>query len=72
MKFPEWSEERMREMADAEPGGLMACSPELLEELIVLAGEDPRIASTLRAAGIDPRGVEKVVVPISKADEENK
>jgi len=29
MKFPQWSEERMRQMADEEPGGLMACSPEI-------------------------------------------
>ena len=63
MKFPQWSEERMREMAETEPGGLMACSPELLGELKVLAGTDPAIAATLRAAGIDPKNVEKVVVP---------
>ena len=29
MKFPQWSEKRLRELADAEPGGLMACSPEI-------------------------------------------
>jgi hypothetical protein len=69
MKF-QLSEAWLRRVADEEPGGLMACSPELLEELIVLAGDDPRIAATLRATGIDPNGVEKIVVPISKADEE--
>lgn len=63
MKFPKWSEERMREMAEAEPGGLMVCSPEFLADLKVLAGDDPAIAATLRAAGIKLEHVEKVVAP---------
>jgi hypothetical protein len=29
MKFPEMSEAWLRKVADAEPGGLMACSPEI-------------------------------------------
>jgi hypothetical protein len=63
VKFPEWSDERLRIMADAEPGGLMACSPELLAELKIMAGTDPRIAASLKAAGIEPENVEKVVFP---------
>jgi hypothetical protein len=66
MKFPDWSEKRMRELADAEPGGLMACSPEILAELKIMAGTDPAIAATLELAGIKPEHVEKVVVHVSR------
>ena len=65
MKFPEWSEEWLREVADAEPGGLMACSPELLREMKVLAKDDPAIAATLELAGIKPEHVERVVIPLT-------
>jgi hypothetical protein len=63
MKFPKLSEAWLRKVADEESGGLMACSPELLTELKILAGTDPAVAETLRAAGIKPEHVEKVVVP---------
>jgi len=61
MKF-QLSEKWLRKVADAEPGGLMACSPEILAELKILAGTDPAIAATLELAGIKPEHVEKAVV----------
>lgn len=48
----EWSEDRLRELADAEPGGLMACSPELLTEFIEMAKTDSGVAETLTRAGV--------------------
>ena len=52
-KFPEWSEARMREMAEAEPGGLMACSPELLREMKEQAKNDGGVAAKLHLAGVE-------------------
>lgn len=52
-RWPEWSEEKLRKLADAEPGGLMACSPELLEEFKEAAKTNEDIRQTLRAAGVE-------------------
>lgn len=51
-ELPRWSEARLRELADAEPGGLMACSPELLTEFIEMAKTDSGVAETLTRAGV--------------------
>jgi hypothetical protein len=51
--FPRWYEEKLKRFADAEPGGLMACSPELLTELIELAKTDEAVKATLVHAGIN-------------------
>lgn len=53
MKWPDWSEEHWKELADAEPGGLMACSPELLAEFKEATKTDSTIAETLNHAGVD-------------------
>lgn len=52
-RMPPWSEERLRELADVEPGGLMACSPELLAEFEEMAKTDPAVATTLERAGVN-------------------
>jgi hypothetical protein len=51
--MPKWSEARLREMAEAEPGGLMACSPELLAEMKEAAKTDSGVATTLHMAGVE-------------------
>lgn len=51
-RMPEWSEERLKELADAEPSGLMACSPELLAEFKEIAKTDPAVAAVLERAGV--------------------
>lgn len=51
-RMPPWSEERLRELGDAEPGGLMACSPELMAEFKEMAKTDPAVAATLERAGV--------------------
>jgi hypothetical protein len=73
MKFPQWSEKRLRELADAEDAaGCINIGPpsEAVrfsdEELKIFAGTDPAIAATLEAAGIKPENVEKVVVPMAR------
>ncbi len=65
LKFPQWSPEKMRAMAEAEPGGLMACSPEILTELIEAAKTDETIALKLEHAGLvrDPSGAIFVPTP---------
>ncbi|MDE2105473.1 MAG: hypothetical protein KGL39_50060 [Patescibacteria group bacterium] len=50
--IPRWSDERLRELADAEPGGLMACSPEIMAELKEVARTDSAVNATLLAAGV--------------------
>ena len=52
-------------MAEAEPGGLMACSPEILTELIEAAKTDETIALKLEHAGLvrDPSGAIFVPTP---------
>ena len=52
-------------MAEAEPGGLMACSPEILTELIEAAKTDETIAAKLEHAGLkrDPSGAMYVETP---------
>lgn len=50
---PSLSPERLKELADAEPGGLMACSPELLTEFKEMAKTDPVAADVLRNAGVE-------------------
>jgi len=72
VKLPEWSLERAKQLADAEPGGLMACSPEILAELKILARADPAIAATLELAGIKPEHVEKIVIPKGEINDETK
>ena len=52
MRFPQWSPERFKELADAEPGGLMACSPELLKEFKEAAKTNEHVAEVLRHAGV--------------------
>lgn len=52
-RWPEWSEEKLRRLAEAEPGGLMACSPELLAEFKEAAKTNEDIRQTLRAAGVE-------------------
>ena len=53
LKMPEWSEERMRELAEAEPGGLMACSPEILGHMLEDAKTDQATAYKLHLAGVE-------------------
>jgi hypothetical protein len=52
-ELPRWSEERMREMADAEPGGLMACSPDILGHMLEDAKFDAATAAQLHLAGVE-------------------
>lgn len=52
-KMPKWSKEKLLKFAEAEPGGLMACSPELLTELKEAAKTDAGVALTLRLAGVE-------------------
>ena len=53
LKMPEWSPERLKELADAESealdatGGLLACSPEIMAEM----KEAAETAEKMRAAG---------------------
>ena len=61
MRFPQWSIKQLKELADAEPGGLMACSPELLEVLKEAAKTDEGVAERLRYAGVQ-------IPEISKAE----
>ena len=55
LKMPEWSPERLKELADAESealdatGGLLACSPEIMAEL----KEAAETADKMRAAGVE-------------------
>lgn len=57
-RWPDWSEERLRELADAESealdatGGILACSPEIFAELVEAAKTDPNVYETLRRAGV--------------------
>lgn len=53
VKFPQWSEERMRDLAETEPDGLMACSPELLTEFKEQAKTDMSMAAKLFFAGVE-------------------
>lgn len=50
---PRWSEEHMKKMAESEPGGLMACSPELLTEMKEGAKTDGGVAAKLHLAGVE-------------------
>jgi hypothetical protein len=52
-KSPEWSEERMKELAEAEPGGLMAINPEFLPAIRKEAEVDGRTAARAHAAGVE-------------------
>ena len=51
--FPQWSPEQMKKIAAEEPGGLMACSPELLAEMKEAAKIDGGAATTLHLAGVE-------------------
>lgn len=52
LKMPEWSAERIKELSEEEPGGLMACSPEILTDMLEAAKTDPATAATLHLAGV--------------------
>lgn len=51
-KWPLWSEAHFRKIAEEEPGGLMACSPEILGDMLEAAKSDPATAATLHLAGV--------------------
>jgi len=52
LKMPEWSPEFLKKIAEEEPGGLMACSPEILAAMLEGAKTDHAAALTLHQAGV--------------------
>lgn len=51
---PEWSESRILELSEDEPGGIMAASPEIFEELKSATDQDKSFAEALEESGFKP------------------
>jgi len=52
--MPEWSESRILELSEDEPGGIMAASPEIFSELKSVTDPDKSFAQALEESGFKP------------------